>query len=489
MALSKRLCRVNWNASRSCFGVSLLALVWLLGLQAVPAHARIIFPAPRFPFTIDPKTPLQELLPVPPDTVEPISPWLVREWSQVPEVFFQKTAAIKREAGSRPGSPEEEARRVGMTQALKEQIMTQAFKERQEAMKQTAHTIAKINHLNQKGADHFLKTLLEKRDDLVGLPFVMGDACRQSKERRLAFLSEVNGVRAAMQREVQTRPRPGDRDVDDSTFWTKYEKTQDDTDGKRKETVAEAREKTLARLAIFSFEEEVRRAALNALRTRPKQDSTDVLLAGLRYPWPAVASNAADALIHLGRKDLVPQLVALLDEPDPRAPADREVNGKKTLAVRELVRLNHHRNCLLCHAPGNSPDVTWHDFGGAEGILTGAVPSPGQSFNSPSRGGYDPFASPDISVRVDVTYLRQDFSLLQPVKDAAPWPDQQRFDFLVRTRPVTTEEAKAYRRWLGQQEPGYLSPNQRATLTALRTLTGRDVSEPSTKAWRSALGE
>lgn len=288
MTSRNRLSRTKLNAARPCVaGVSLVALLCLLGPLAVPAHARIIFPAPRFPFTIDPRTPLQELLPVPPDTVEPIAPWLVKDWSQVPAVFFQKPAAVKRAAPSRPRTPEEEQRLAFQPDSLKS---------REEAMKQTALTIAKINHLNQKGADHFLKTLVDTRHNLVGLPFVMGDACRQSKERGGAFAVEVNAVRTTLERGGEQKPRPGDRGGDDGKFWENYDKFPSSLEQKRKETEAEARERTpaqiaalvqilgpeqavlrqglvkhlsgidhpeatrtLARLAVFSFEEEVRR--------------------------------------------------------------------------------------------------------------------------------------------------------------------------------------------------------------------------------------
>jgi hypothetical protein len=87
-----------------------------------------------------------------------------------------------------------------------------------------------------------------------------------------------------------------------------------------------------------------------------------------------------------------------------------------------------------------------------------------------------------------MTYLRQDFSLLQPVKDAAPWPEMQRFDFLVRTRAVSAEEAAGYPKWVQQQGPGYLAPHHQAAIAALRVLTGRDAPEPTAKAWRAVLG-
>src|SRR5262249_27856309 len=115
--------------------------------------------------------------------------------------------------------------------------------------------------------------------------------------------------------------------------------------------------RALVRLAVYSGEESVREYALLLLKDRPANDVTDTLLAGLRHPWPAVVKNAGEAVARLERKDLLPQLVALLDAPDPRAPAEQSVGGKKALAVRELVKINHHRNCALCHPPANTPDV------------------------------------------------------------------------------------------------------------------------------------
>jgi len=146
--------------------------------------------------------------------------------------------------------------------------------------------------------------------------------------------------------------------------------------------------------------------------------------------------------------------------------------------VREVVRINHHRNCLLCHAPGNTPSVS-------ADVVTAPVPTPGEPFPSPSEG-YGSFQQPDTLVRIDVTYLRQDFSMFQPVADAHPWPEMQRFDFLVRNRELTEEEAAVYQEKLGKREPGELSPYHRTALAALRDLTGRDT-EPTAQAWRKLL--
>ena len=74
-----------------------------------------------------------------------------------------------------------------------------------------------------------------------------------------------------------------------------------------------------------------------------------------------------------------------------------------------------------------------------------------------------------------------------PVADANPWPEMQRFDFLVRTRELTDKEAKAIEEMLSKRAPGVLSPYHRAVLAALRELTGRDT-EPTPQAWRRLLG-
>jgi hypothetical protein len=131
----------------------------------------------------------------------------------------------------------------------------------------------------------------------------------------------------------------------------------------------------------------------------------------------------------------------------------------------------------MCHAPGNTPDVP------ADGV-TAQVPVPGEPLPTPSSGYGS--SVPELLVRVDVTYLRQDFSVKLPVADAHPWPEMQRFDFLVRTRELTDEEARAYEEKAGKRKPGQVSPYHRAALLALRELTGRDA-EPTAHAWRRLL--
>ena len=60
-----------------------------------------------------------------------------------------------------------------------------------------------------------------------------------------------------------------------------------------------------------------------------------------------------------------------------------------------------------------------------------------------------------------------------PVANATPWPAEQRFDFLVRSRELSKDEAQTYRDLFRPAKTGDLSPNQRTAHTTLRVLTGR----------------
>jgi hypothetical protein len=249
--------------------------------------------------------------------------------------------------------------------------------------------------------------------------------------------------------------------------------------------------RALVKTILFTPEEDARNVAIEALKARRDKDYVDQLLQGFRYPWPDVAKRAADALVKLDRKDLVPQLIDMLDQPDPRAPITKKVDGKTVTTVREIVRINHHRNCLMCHAPGKDAQENTD-------ILTAQTPVPGEPLPSMSggsmsggsmSGGYGSQGNPGIAelvVRIDVTYLRQDFSVMLPVADAAPWPEMQRFDFVVRTRNLKDDEVKTFKEEFDKLEPGALPPNHRAALAALRELTGKDTA-PTAEAWRQLV--
>jgi hypothetical protein len=231
----------------------------------------------------------------------------------------------------------------------------------------------------------------------------------------------------------------------------------------------------LARLAVFSPEPARRQFARAVLQQRDTRPATAILRQGLRYPWPAVARNAALAVVELRRTDLVPDLARMLTEPDPRVPVRQTINGKEVPVVRELVRINHLRNCLLCHLPGNAPEGVRQGKVDPDNVpldeslrvLIGELPAPDRAVPLWSASHGNPLVP---SVRADVTYLRQDFSLLQEVTGAAPWPARQRFDFLVRERVLTDEEAQAYQAELGGSEES--SPYRQAARSALRELTG-----------------
>ena len=444
-------------------------------------------PPQRFSFTIDPTTPLKDLLPTPPKAKAPSRRGPAADLASVPELDFQ--AALAKNAAQ-----EEPAQR-------------------------TAHMLAKINFLNGKKPDGFLQALRADRSDLDGLPFAMGDACRTRGERSRQFTLAVTSLRQALQTAAAAQDpntgQPAGEHQRAASFWEQYEalciqqdRGASQIDRDRREDVALTRvaalmqvlapetpdmrlklvqhlsgvpqaeaTRALARLAIFSAEEEVRKAAVEALQVRRERDYTDVLVKGLHYPWPAVAQRSAEAVAKLERTDLAPLLVSMLDDPDPRSPVSQQIDDKPALVVHEMVRINHHRNCLLCHSPGNTDGVS-------QEALKAPIPLPNEQLGSPANGYQS--STPELLVRIDVTYLRQDFSLLQPVEDANPWPEMQRFDFLVRTRTVTDEEAKAFREKLDKREAGRPSPYQRAALSALRDLTGKDAA-PTAEAWRKIL--
>jgi hypothetical protein len=229
----------------------------------------------------------------------------------------------------------------------------------------------------------------------------------------------------------------------------------------------------LARLAVFDLDPQVRRWALDALKHRPAAEYAEVLLGSLRYPWEPVAQRASEAFATLRPKGITTQLVALLEEPEPDAPFLARQSGKEVLVRRELVRINHLRNCLLCHAP------SFDD----KDPVRGLIPIPGQQIPI----GYCFLPREGAFVRADVTYLRQDFSVMLPVADSHPWPKYQRYDVLVRLRPLTQVERAACEARKPGTNPPPLSDHRRALLSALQALTGENAG-PTASQWRQRLG-
>lgn len=422
------------------------AMILLAVLASPPANVQSGEPDPRVsPLPkIDPSTPTAKLLPdAPKATREPI--YLGDDLSLVPEVAFEATP-VKMTKDS-PTTPQWVGRK--------------------------ARTAAAVLHLNAKEEDGFLKALLRSRPDLSGMPFIMGKDCRADEDRAMT-LKETS-------QNMHRKQEPS------FYFSVRYQKAHiavmaqnliGHDEGGRARVIrslsstrhAEAT-RQLAKAAVYSPDAALRAKALEALASRPKDEATEVLASGLRYPWPAAAQNAARAIVELNRKDMIPQLKAVLEEADPRGPRTAVIDGRKVTVAREVVRINHLRNCMLCHAPAEDGKTP-------EGTLVAELPLPSEPL--PESGNYfddsrkGPSRLANLLVRIDVTYLRQDFSAMQKVAENSRWPDVQRFDYVVRNRPLTPTEAGDLRKRLQGE-----SPFHRAAAQAIRELQESDLDDES----------
>jgi len=230
----------------------------------------------------------------------------------------------------------------------------------------------------------------------------------------------------------------------------------------------------LAERAMFDTSPEIRKVARHELSLRGLEDVVrNRLLGGFRYPWPPVSAFAAQALVELDDQESIPKLIELLDAPDPTAAF---LNDEGIPVKHELVRLSHMRNCVLCHAPASRQDP-----------IRGFVPTPTQSLPR----AYYQTRSGSSFVRADITYLRQDFSQMHDVNNAAPWPEWQRFAYLVQTRRLNSEEQTRFtlmscRDGRNELETRSSSPQREAVLFALRGLTAQDHGDTS-DAWRASF--
>lgn len=409
---------------------------------------------------VDPRTPAKLLLPPTPKAVGKLGPLLRDDLAMVPEVSFHEPFVAAR-------------------------TDTKGFNE---SNLRLLH--AKLRILDGRKGDAFVAGVQSNRADVAGLPFLRGDSCRLNPERSAIFPAVLATIRNHADSEVFFAAAYLES--------TKAEETGFAASGvSLEQDVIPARvaglmqilgpkpdmhaglvgcltglahrdgTKALARIALFSADDKARAVALKVLGTRREKDYDDLIRQALRYPYLPVAKRATEALVKLDRADWLPELIDFLEEPDPRMPSG---GGDKPWTVRELVRVNHNRNCLLCHAPaqGSSDPCT------APVHIPVFVPC-----GNLKSGGYG-IVTPDpsaIFVRFDITYLRQDFSTIE---------NCERFDYLVRTRKLSPAEAKSYERALTPTQPGTPSPYQRAVLAALRDLTGRDAA-PTAAAWRALL--
>lgn len=295
-------------------------------------------------------------------------------------------------------------------------------------------TSVKIFQLASK-KEHPIEEFIHSRSELSGLPFRLGRSCLASRDR----VSELQQFGTQVKRYLPSIEQ-GHIDLTSDRYSMNtsrvipaiHQVLQAEASGSRTELVKlcsliESPEaiSVLAKRAIFDQSRYVREKALDALKNQDPETYTEILIDGLRYPFSPVVENAAIAIVDLKRTDLIPELRAVLEEPDP---TDPQVGvGDERYFVRELVRVNHFSNCTLCHAPSTN----------ASDQARGLVPRYGE----PIPVTYYQTNSPNAAfVRADVTYLRQDFSVSEVVEKPGKWPSVQRFDYLVRTRQLKKDE-------------------------------------------------
>jgi len=338
--------------------------------------------------------------------------------------------------------------------------------------------------------------LLEKRPDLIGMPWLKGDACKITptaaghlQDGSIALRSFMSGVATLAAIRVRGGAAPGlpnpDNLAKQMNSSAKYNHWQKDEAipalqqllMAEHEAIREVLVDQLARIegkkgtealaqrALYDLHPRVRERALKELLKRRVEDYRPILLKGFDHPWAPVAEHAAEALATLQLKETVPALLAMLDRSDPHAPRR---DAKKNLVVKEMVRVNHLRNCLMCHAPSTRADDK----------VRGRVPPTNQPLPPAfSRAYYEDTSG--VFVRADITYLRQEFSVPLPVKNHGVWPQVQRFDFVIRERPATPTDIKA----ASGRDPKKPSEHQRSLFFALRELTGADPG-PTAEDWK-----
>ncbi|MBN9121712.1 MAG: HEAT repeat domain-containing protein [Planctomycetes bacterium] len=324
-----------------------------------------------------------------------------------------------------------------------------------------------------------------KRPDMTFLPWITGPNSELGKEKAEDLHALSVKLRAALRKSVKPddiRPDPDKlRELLADSEWTSPPALPTLTQMMQAENTAvrtllvellskvKGKEASiaLAQRAIFDLSPDVRAKAVQALADRPAAEYTPVLYYGLRYPWAAAADHSAEAIVALQLTDLVPELVKLLREPNPGLP----VKTEKGYTIQEVVRVNHLCNCMLCHAPSLAKND----------LVRGRVPMPGED---PPPLYYQ--ESSGLFVRADMTYLRQDFSVVQPVANAGKWAGNQRYDYLLRTRPLSKTEQAAFQKLEKENKLPKAYPQLEAVVYALRQLTGKDFGQ-TYEEWNGGL--
>ncbi len=321
-------------------------------------------------------------------------------------------------------------------------------------------------------------------DEVESLPLLMGSGCKLSPTAAKSLETRSRQLRDYMFRAKEASELQKQLAHDEGGHWvvpaaipTLVQILQTEGDDFRlllvellSRTPGRAASRALATRAVFDLSSEVRHAAIRALGDRAHKEYRDVLIGGLRHPWPAAADFAAAALVGVHDRYAIPSLVKLLDQPNPSGPFTVTEGNEQGHYVREMVRVNHNRNCILCHAVS----VKENEF------VRAAIPNPKAPLPPPFSPAYYHERFSDDSrtfVRADVTYLRQDFSLVQEVGGTDPSRQRQRFDFCVRIRPLSNDE------WAIKSLKPIDNPQRDAVLFALRELSGEDRGRDSAN-WR-----
>jgi hypothetical protein len=362
------------------------------------------------------------------------------------------------------------------------------------------NTLEKVFKTGSPNGPHRVPELLVRDDSLTGLPVRMGLDCHLSTEaaENLQVLSRKLRVYLSESVPKDRIDTPPDAAVLRQRMLTGADGARGDW--QRAEAVPalvqvlQAEDKSLrlllvellsgmkvreasaalAQRAIFDLSYEVREAAVKALADRPHDDYRDILIDRLRYPWPTFADHAAEALVALKDRDSLGALVEMLDRPDPLSPYVKGTQPGQVV-VQEVVRSNHLKNCLLCHAQSYKQNEP----------VRGLVPDPKKMLTPSFTSAYYE-SNIGIFVRADITYLKQDFSVPQyvPAEKPSQWPATQRYDYFVRTRPATDREIEAAK---GKKATaGY--PQRDSVLFALRELIGRDAGEKADD-WRPVVAK
>ena len=375
---------------------------------------------------------------------------------------------------------------------------------------QVAALADEINRVSKDRHEAYHRKLIKERPDLAGLPFMMGRACLLNSDESAALFRNSLRMRTTLDFvEGFNRQRSYGADAGDAldqflstakgrplkSCWESAEGVPAmhqivSAEGKdlrlamvkylKAMNNARATE-ALASRAIFDFDADVRQAAIEGLKSRRKQEYRAELVKGLRYPWAQVVRNAVHVVTDLELTDMVPDLVGMLHEPSPDLPYVQDKAGKKRHMVREVVRINHHRNCMLCHDPVHESGAPADLPAFTQETPAGPVPSADQPFPAGPGTVYYSRQNGIVLVRADVTYLRQDFSLRQEVENSGSWPKMQRFDFFVRTRELADWE-------LGHRpHVPSVSEHQSALISGIQALTG-EQNPPQLVAWRALFG-